>query len=66
MAAIQLTTCRGWENSRSISLKWQVGAVLTLSIALFFQIVKTNPQFELHTANAASGKDQPRQCHPAQ
>jgi hypothetical protein len=40
-------------------VKWQVGAVLTLSIALFFQIVKTNPQFELHTANAASGKDQP-------
>ena len=40
-------------------LKWQVGAALTLSIALFFQIVKTNPQFELHTASAPPGKDQP-------
>lgn len=38
-------------------LKWQVSAVLTLSIALIFQIVKTDPQFELHTASAASGKD---------
>lgn len=38
-------------------LKWKVGAVFTLSIALIFQIVKTNPQFALHTAEAASGKD---------
>ncbi|MFC5652248.1 hypothetical protein ACFPYJ_24665 [Paenibacillus solisilvae] len=38
-------------------LKWKIGGILTLSIALIFQIVKTNPQFVLHTADAASSKN---------